>query len=256
LKGFDKLAVQDGLPARSSRTGDAIALDAKTYKQAVYAALRDMITELEIQPGIRLVEADLAARFGVSKTPVREALALLEADGLVEVAPYRGATVRWLSLVEMVEREFLIDAIELPALPLVVARITPAELADVGRVARELKRTRAAGDGRTFRTLTAEMHRLLFASIGYPRVSKFISILVGPVGLRYDRVFCQFEDTWDIQLALLLGRYEGVKRRDAEGAAAAVHHGRAEITKLNMSRLGHPLVAPLFAPGEVDRSRH
>src|SRR5580704_2312783 len=79
-------------------------LPVTTYKRAAYEALRDMIVELEIPPGARLVESDLAARLRVSKTPIREAIALLESDGLVDVAPYRGATVRWLSTLEIEEQ--------------------------------------------------------------------------------------------------------------------------------------------------------
>jgi len=86
-----------------------------------------MIVELVIPPGTRLVENELAAMLQVSKTPIREALALLEADGLVDVAPYRGATVRWVTRVDMEEQGFLVDAIELPAFPrLVEARASAA----------------------------------------------------------------------------------------------------------------------------------
>lgn len=229
---------------------EPIALHVPTYKQAVYVALRDMIVELDILPGTRLVESELAARLGVSKTPVREAIGLLETDGLIEVAPYRGATVRWLSVEEMHEGAFLIDAIEMPALPLVVKRITKVELAAVGGLVRQLELARSADDGPAFRKLTAEIHLQLFGSIGYPRLDRFISIIVGPINLRYDRVFCQFDDAWDVQLELIVGRFQGIKRGDPDEAAAAVRRGRARMAELNMPRLSHPLVAPLFGPAE------
>ena len=50
----------------------------KTYKGAIYDALVEMIAELELPPGSRLVEADLVSRFNVSKTPIREAFLQLE----------------------------------------------------------------------------------------------------------------------------------------------------------------------------------
>ena len=50
-----------------------------------------MIAELELPPGSRLVEADLVARFNVSKTPIREAFLQLESNGLIELEPYVGA---------------------------------------------------------------------------------------------------------------------------------------------------------------------
>ena len=55
--------------------------------------LRDLILTGEYGPDERLVEEQLAERLGVSRTPVRQALTMLEAEGLVEIAPHRGATV-------------------------------------------------------------------------------------------------------------------------------------------------------------------
>jgi DNA-binding GntR family transcriptional regulator len=59
----------------------------------VYGRLRSEIRDRELMPGDRLREADLAERLGVSRTPVREALRRLEADGLAQVAPPRGFVV-------------------------------------------------------------------------------------------------------------------------------------------------------------------
>ena len=56
-------------------TSEVVNLSVSTYKRAAYLAIRDMIVELEIPPGARLVETDLAARLNVSKTPIREAIA-------------------------------------------------------------------------------------------------------------------------------------------------------------------------------------
>jgi DNA-binding GntR family transcriptional regulator len=229
---------------------EAGSLSVSTYKRAAYQAVRDMIVELEIPPGTRLVENDLAVRLNVSKTPIREAIALLEADGLIDIAPYRGATVRWLSTVEMEEQRFLIDAIELPAFPLVVERISKETISELARVVRQMKRARAKNDGRTFRRLTAATHATLFRPVGYPRLDRFITILLGPVGLRYDRVFVDnFPDTFDLMLELAVGRFERIRDGDAEGAAEHVRTYRDEIGKLNTARLDHELVAPFFRPG-------
>src|SRR6266542_1510194 len=157
-------------PSDSAVTSDGLYVP--TYKQAAYEALRDMIVELELPPGTRLVEVDLANRLQVSKTPIREALGLLELDGLIEFAPYRGATVRWMSVAEMEEQGYLVDTIELPVLPRLVQRL------------KEAKRLRA---GRRYRRLTAEYHRVLYTPTGYPRLVRIVERLVSPVGLRYDR---------------------------------------------------------------------
>jgi DNA-binding GntR family transcriptional regulator len=234
-----------------SINSEPVHLSVSTYKKAAYIAIRDMIVELEILPGTRLVENDLATRLNVSKTPIREAIGLLESDGLVDIAPYRGATVRWLSTLDMEEQRFLIDAIELPAFPLVVERIDKHALAELAKVVRQMKRARSKNDGPAFRRLTAMTHELMFHPVGYPRLDRFVSILVGPVGLRYDRVFVDnFPDTFDLMLSLAVGRFELIQVGDADGAAELVRRYRDEIGTLNRSRLDHPLVAPYFTAHE------
>lgn len=229
-----------------------LSLSVQTYKHAAYARLVEMITELELVPGSRLVESDLAARLSVSKTPVREAIAMLHADGLVEVTPYRGATVGWLSALEMEEQIYLVDALEVPAIPLIVKRITKPELTAIGRVVQQLKRSRRSHDGRRFRQLTAEQHRLLIQATGYPRLQRMIASLVGPVGLRYDRVFFDnFEDAWDAALEIMVGRFESIARRDADAAIEIVSKGHSRSLSVNLSRISDPRVRPYFRPDEL-----
>jgi len=224
-------------------------LPVTTYKRAAYEAIRDMIVEMEIPPGTRLVESDLATILRVSKTPIREAIALLETDSLVSIVPYRGATVRWLSRLEVEEQRFLIDAVELPAFPLVVERISRQTMAELGRIVRQMKRARAREDGPSFRRLTVLTHEIMFRPVGYPRLERFVEILLGPVSLRYDRVFVDnFADTWDLMLELAVGRYELIADGDAAGAAALVRRYRDRIGELNSSRFDHELVAPYFRP--------
>jgi len=68
------------------------ALPSRT--EAVLEAIKHAILTGELKPGRALVETDLAAELGVSKTPVREALKTLAGTGLVTMSPYKGATVR------------------------------------------------------------------------------------------------------------------------------------------------------------------
>jgi DNA-binding GntR family transcriptional regulator len=151
----------------------------------------------------------------------------------------------------MEEQRFLIDAVELPAFPLVVERISKQTTAELGRIVRQMKRARTKRDGPSFRRLTALTHEIMFRPVGYPRLERFVEILLGPAGLRYDRVFVDnFADTWDLMLELAVGRYELIKGGDPEGAAALVRRYRDQIGVLNSSRFGHELVAPYFQPPE------
>ncbi len=86
-----------GAPAGPADAGAGSADDLQDHlqiKEVVYRRLVRAIVELELQPGEQLRERQLAEQMGVSKTPIREALVRLEKEGLVTVAPYRGAVVR------------------------------------------------------------------------------------------------------------------------------------------------------------------
>jgi DNA-binding GntR family transcriptional regulator len=80
------------MPSPAFLTGAAGALPSRTV--AVLEAIKHAILAGELRPGQALVETDLAEVFGVSKTPVREALKTLAGAGLVTMNPYKGAAVR------------------------------------------------------------------------------------------------------------------------------------------------------------------
>lgn len=241
VSGVGTLAAAEGSGVVISR------LDLRTYKLAVYEALMEMIVSLELPPGERLVESDLAGRLGVSKTPVREALALLESDGLVESTPYRGASVRWLSMNESEEQGYLVDALEMPAYPMVIERITKAELAAVGKVVDRLKRARKARDQRQFALLAGEIHERLFACTGYPRLLALIHQVLGPVGRRYDAALVfPFEESWDLLRDMAVARYEAVRTRDLDTVVQTVREHRGRMQVLARERVRLPEVARYF----------
>jgi DNA-binding GntR family transcriptional regulator len=227
--------------------GAPVDLKLRTYKRAVFETLRDMIMAFELAPGDRLVETELAARLGVSKTPVREALFMLEADGLVDVAPYRGATVRWLSLNESHEQGYLVDALEMPGYPIVVEKITDAELAAIKKITEDLKRARRDRDEPRFGQLAVEIHTRIFAATGYPRLSELIRVVLGPTGIRYDKALVYPDpEAWDLLLALSVARSEAVQERDADKAIASVRRYRALLNDRLAARLSDPDVAKYF----------
>jgi DNA-binding GntR family transcriptional regulator len=86
--------IPDSPPGSAFLTGAAGALPSRTV--AVLEAIKHAILAGELKPGRPLVETDLAAVLGVSKTPVREALKTLAGAGLVAMHPYKGAVVRTL----------------------------------------------------------------------------------------------------------------------------------------------------------------
>ena len=90
--------------------------------------MRDSILSGELSPGSKLVEADLAERFGTSRGPVREAIRELARDGLVVELPRRGTVVSTLSARDLAEVYAVREALETGASRVIIARASDAEL--------------------------------------------------------------------------------------------------------------------------------
>jgi DNA-binding GntR family transcriptional regulator len=105
-----------------------------TAPDTIAAALRAEILSGETKPGTLLRQEDLAARFAMSRIPVRDALRLLEAEGLVTIATNRGAQVIQLSRDEVAEIYHLRSLLECDCLSLAVPRMTPEDLEHIERV--------------------------------------------------------------------------------------------------------------------------
>lgn len=118
---------------------------ARSQKERIYRALRQDILAMVLPPGRVLVESQLAGRFRVSKTPVREALALLEQDGLVEILPRRGVLVTAVTVHDVHEMFELRIALEGAAAQLAAARITPEELERLEALVRQSQALPAGG---------------------------------------------------------------------------------------------------------------
>ena len=102
--------------------------------------LRALILTGEYGPDERLIEEQLADRLGVSRTPVRQALAMLEAEGLVEITPNRGATVRSFSVDDVWDIYDLRAVLEGHAARRAAGRIENGELERLRELAGEMER--------------------------------------------------------------------------------------------------------------------
>jgi GntR family transcriptional regulator, rspAB operon transcriptional repressor len=80
--------------------------------RSIYRVLRQDVVTLRLKPGMRLSENELAARFGTSRAPVREALIRLADEGLIDVRPQRGSFVSRISLAAMEQARLVREALE------------------------------------------------------------------------------------------------------------------------------------------------
>jgi len=134
--------------------------DARTTADAVYEALRQAILEGELAPGRRLRSDALAGELNVSRTPVREALRKLEAEGLVE-ASRSALVVRQLTEEDLTEIFYVREALEGMAARLAAENATRAELDELAALVEDMGTVAACGDVAGLRELTGEFHALV-----------------------------------------------------------------------------------------------
>jgi DNA-binding GntR family transcriptional regulator len=243
----------------------------RTYTSSIVDALYELIQNLEFPPGMRLTEVALARRFGVSKTPIREALMLLEKEGLVTIVPHAGATVTWLSLEDYGQQLFIQDALEVPALQLVAARITTAEAATCGQLVSEIGKMRAARDALRYQQLVIRLHRELFAVARNPRLTSLINSVQRSLR-RYHPVFVRpFLENWDREYDIVARRFLHLRSGDPAAAVGVVEQGHAAMLAfardrvlaqdpaimpyLNVDRLGEEHAASGYGSDEMEIAR-
>jgi DNA-binding GntR family transcriptional regulator len=103
-------------------------LPSRDLGQEAYARIRAAIRDGTLAPGLRLTETDLAARFGVSRTPVRQAIARLESEGLLTHEARRGLTVTRPDHAQVVELYVMREVLEGAAARLAAQHASPTEI--------------------------------------------------------------------------------------------------------------------------------
>jgi len=131
-------------------------------------ALRDQLEQDivtgTLRPGERLDEQGLAARFGVSRTPIREALMQLATAGLVTLQPRRGAFVASLSLKDIVERFEVMAALEAACGALAARRITDEERRELLAAHEACAREAAGGGSDAYYYANERFHEVIYAA--------------------------------------------------------------------------------------------
>lgn len=149
-------------------------LERDTTAKVVAERLRDEIQVGTLSPGTRLRQNDVARRFGVSTTPVREAFAQLQAEGLVRIDPHRGAVVFHPTVEDLIEFYEIREVLE----SLAVAQAIPHLGADrVKELNGLIEKMRKTDDARRWMKLNDEFHLRLYERAERPRLIGLIENL-------------------------------------------------------------------------------
>jgi DNA-binding GntR family transcriptional regulator len=137
---------------------DSRPIDRMTLPQNAAGRLRQMILDGDLVPSGRLNERVLCERLGISRTPLREALRTLAAEGLVRVEPNRGAIVAPLDRADIESTFEVLAALEGLAGELAAARITDCELAEIKALHYEMRAHHARGDRSAYFAANQAIH--------------------------------------------------------------------------------------------------
>ncbi|MBI3970752.1 MAG: GntR family transcriptional regulator [Chloroflexi bacterium] len=147
----------------------------KRLPRRVYAALRGAIRDLRLRPGQTVLEREVAAALGLSRTPVREALVLLEADHLVRLIPRKGFAVTPVEVEEMRHIYEVVEGLEGVAVALAADRITREGLADLDDAMRWQLAALEADDLVGWAEADETFHRLLLQASGNPHLERLMA---------------------------------------------------------------------------------
>jgi DNA-binding GntR family transcriptional regulator len=213
--------------------------------QEAYGRIRTAIRAGVLAPGLRLTETDLASRFGVSRTPVRQAIARLEAEGLLTHEPRRGLTVTRPDHQQVVELYVMREVLEGAAARLAAQHASPTE---IGAMAELVAGEPALfADARALAETNQRLHGLLYLAAHNRYLLRSLEQLSATMALLPS-------------LLTLAGRAEAahaehsailaaLRARDGDAAEAASRaHARA-AQRHRLAWLVRTVGVPLAAPG-------
>ncbi|SKC67373.1 GntR family transcriptional regulator [Krasilnikoviella flava] len=143
-----------------------------TLAEYVVGVIRDEIARGELRPGEHLRETELAAALDVSRGPVREALAILESEGQVEIRRHRGAFVSVLTQKDVEEVHTLRAAIEVLAAERATVRLSKAHLTELDRILAAMKNTSGAVAPEEAVRLDLAFHDVLYDAADHARLRR------------------------------------------------------------------------------------
>lgn len=146
-------------------------------RDVVFRTLRQAILTGDMKPGERLLEIQLANKLGVSRTPIREAIRMLELEGLVVMVPRRGAQVAQItekSMSDVLEVRCALDEL---AVELACARITEEEKEELREACDAFEKATQTGEVHVIAKADVDFHDIIFKVAGNPRLTQMVNNL-------------------------------------------------------------------------------
>lgn len=195
--------------------------------------LRQMILEGQLQPGEKINEKLLTQQFGVSRTPLREALKVLAAEGLLELIPNRGAVITRQSMAELSEVFRVLASLEALAGELAAENAEQAEIDEIHALTMELRTSYREQDRPTYFRINQMIHTKILAAARNDTLSRMHE----SIAFRVQRARYQANLTaerWANAVAEHEAIAEALRARDAENSGRLLKkHLLRKFTSIN-----------------------
>ena len=152
---------------------EELQLDSEAYlplRDVVFHTLRDSILKGELEPGERLMEIHLANKLGVSRTPIREAIRMLEQEGLAVTYPRRGAQVAKMTEKDLQDVLEIRDALDELAAKSAIKNITPEAISELKETMTAFKEAAYRGDIREVAAADEKFHNIIYQAADNPKL--------------------------------------------------------------------------------------
>ncbi len=221
-------------------------LERRTLAAQVYEGLRRAIMEDELPPGHELNEVALAARYEVSRGPVREALNRLAAEGLVTVRPRRGAVVTTLNKKDFLDAYQVREALEVAAVRIAVPRLDEDDHSHLRQLVDAMDKATSAADMEAFFDANLEFHGYFVQRSDNAKLRAIHAQVTDTMG-RFRRRSLRFRpnitELLEEHAAILRAAEEGDAERAAELTSRHIRSPLDAVGTLTEAELSQPMTA-------------
>lgn len=215
----------------------------QTLREKILETIREAILKGTLKPGEKVAEPELAERFGISRTPIREAFRQLESEGYLTVIPRKGAVVAALSEQDVQEFYAIKSILEGYAAELAATRLSEKDIEKLEAINEKLKSLAKEGDVKSFFRTHSEFHDLFVKAAGNHKLTE----LIHQVGMKFNRLrmaSLSVQGRMDISVAEHERLIEAFKKQDGEQAENLVKKtaaigGQVLLESLTEAEGGH-----------------
>lgn len=204
---------------------DDLTLNMNAYlplRDVVFNTLREAILKGDLKPGERLMELQLASKLGVSRTPIREAIRMLEQEGLAVTTPRKGAEVAKMTLKDMEDVLEIRDALDELAVRIACQKISDEQLKQLEDMKELFEKSTQTGNVKKIAEADVTFHDVIYEATGNPKLVTLLNNLREQV-YRYRVEYIKDPKNYPTLIAEHEAILESLKKRDVKNAVEAMH---------------------------------